>query len=263
MFKIKQSQKLYAALIILAFFLIFLSSIINLYEKRHKIVNFIKFKTTPKELQKKPWPQRDLALDIINNGGYILFFRHAEREKWIDVQKYDSLETLEGLKAENEYFSKAVCLSDRGLVQGRAMGQLIKKIKLPYHIVVTSPSCRARQTAELAFGGYDSVRQIFMHYGVYYEDKNEMAKQVKNEILKIPFKEKSNIIISAHNGVVRTTEIFDRIDKKNFDFGNIDRKFMNEGGFIVMKNENGKLVFVDLFYSFHKFYRNIYERPKD
>ena len=38
---------------------------------------------------------------------------------------------------------------------------------------------------------------------------------------------------------------------------------MNEGGFIVMKNDNGKLVFVDLFYSFHKFYRNIYERPKD
>ena len=128
MFKIKQTQKFYAALIILAFFLIFLSSIINLYEKRHKIVNFIKFKTTPKELKKKSWPQRELALDIINNGGYILLFRHAEREKWIDVQKYDSIETLEGLKAEYEYFSKAVCLSDRGLVQARAMGQLIKKI---------------------------------------------------------------------------------------------------------------------------------------
>ena len=143
------------------------------------------------------------------------------------------------------------------------MGEIIKKIKLPYHIVVSSPSCRARQTAELAFGGYDSIKNIFMHYGVYYEDKNEMAKKVKEEILKIQPKENSNIIISAHNGVVRTTNIFDRIDNKNYDFSNIEGKFMNEGGFIVMKNVNGKLFFVDVFYTFHKFYRNLYERPSD
>ena len=53
-----------------------------------------------------------------------------------------------------------------------------------------------------------------MHYGVYYEDKKEMAKKLKAEILKIEPKENSNIIISAHNGVVRTTGIFDRIDSK-------------------------------------------------
>ena len=26
-------------------------------------------------------------------GGYILHFRHAERDKWIDVQMYDALES--------------------------------------------------------------------------------------------------------------------------------------------------------------------------
>ena len=57
----------------------------------------------------------------IKEGGYILFFRHAEREKWIDVQMYDAIETDEhnngknGTRfAENDFFSKAVCLNERG-----------------------------------------------------------------------------------------------------------------------------------------------------
>ena len=241
------------------FFLILLSSTVNLYLKRNLIVEFIK--TTPQK-SKTERKQYDLAKDIITNGGYILFFRHAEREKWIDVPKYDSLEVLNNLKAENEYFSKAVCLSDRGLVQGKAIGELIEKIKLPYHVVVSSPSCRARQTAELAFGGYDYIKNIFLHYGPYYEDTKEMAKNVKNEILKIKLKKNSNAIITAHNGVIRTTDIFDKIPKET-DFSQIDKGFINEGGFIVMKNDNGKLVFVDVFYTFHKFYKNIYGRPKN
>jgi broad specificity phosphatase PhoE len=259
--KSRITQIIFKLGLFLAFCLIFFSSIVNLYEKRNKIFKFINTKSTP-QYEKKTWKQRDLAKDIISNGGYILLFRHAEREKWIDVKKYDSIEVLNNLNAENEYFSKAVCLSDRGLVQARAIGELIEKIKLPYHIVVSSPSCRARQTAEFGFGGYDYIRNIFMHYGPYYEDKNEMAKKVKSEILKIELKENSNAIISAHNGVVRTIDIFDRIDKK-IDFSNIAKKFMEEGGFIVMKNDNGKLVFVDLFYSFHKFYSNLFERPQD
>ena len=64
-----------------------------------------------------------------------------------------TVSVITDLDAENEYFSKAVCLNDRGLVQGRAIGEIIKKVNIPYHVVVSSPSCRARQTAKLAFGG--------------------------------------------------------------------------------------------------------------
>ena len=248
---------------LLSFFLIFVSSVMYVYEKRSLIKSFFIHKTqqaydvgTIRSNQKK------LASDIVTKGGYILFFRHAEREKWIDVKKYDSIEVLNNLDAENEYFSKAVCLSDRGLVQGRAIGEIIKKIDIPYHVVVSSPSCRARQTAELAFGGYDYVRNIFMHYGPFSEDKKQFIQNVKKEILKIEVQENSNAIVSAHNGVVSSADIFDIIEP-NKNFGNIGGNFMNEGGFIVMKNENGKLVFVNVFNTFHEFYHNLVERPKD
>ena len=38
---------------------------------------------------------------------------------------------------------------------------------------------------------------------------------------------------------------------------------MEEGGFIVMRNDNDKLVFVEKFYSFHEFYKQLFKRPKN
>ena len=55
------------------------------------------------------------------NGGYIPHFRHAERDKWIDVQMYDSLESdvhdnglNESRLAEIDYFKDAVCRMREG-----------------------------------------------------------------------------------------------------------------------------------------------------
>ena len=74
----------------------------------------------------------------ILDGGYILHFRHAERDKWIDVQMYDVLESDvhdKGLNqsrmAENDYFKDAVCLNERGLIQAKAIGELLLDIKFP------------------------------------------------------------------------------------------------------------------------------------
>ena len=78
---------------------------------------------------------------------------------------------------------------------------------------------------------------------------------------KFETKQNSNVIISAHNGVIRSTKIFDEIEKE-IDFSQIAKKFMEEGGFIVMKKKENKLVFVDLFYTFHDFQLNFQKRPK-
>ena len=270
--KIIQPRILYF-LFIFILIVIFFSSFINLYEKRNKIVDWIKNKietqqqlfTKEKERRNKLAKEKErrnkLAKDIIN-GGYVLLFRHAEREKWIDVTKYDAMEMLYGFKGESEYFSKAVCLSDRGLVQARAIGEVVKELKLPYHIVVSSPSCRARQTAEIVFGGYNDIKNAFLHYGPFYEDEDEFTQKVKKQILKIKSKDNSNIIISAHNGVIRSKKIFDEIENE-VDFSTIAGKFMEEGGFIVMKKNNNKLIFVDLFHTFNNFQYNFRERLSD
>jgi len=103
----------------------------------------------------------------ILKGGYLLLFRHAEREKWIDVQMYDALESdlhkngfNDSRYAEKDYFDKAVCLNSRGKIQAKAMQEVINYSKLPIGYVISSPSCRARQTANLVFGGYQNLIEI-------------------------------------------------------------------------------------------------------
>ena len=192
----------------------------------------------------------------ILSGGYILFFRHAERDKWIDVKMYDALEsenqesnTTSFRFAENEYFKDAVCLNNRGKIQAKAMGEVIKYSKLPVGYVVSSPSCRARQTAKLVFGGYDTLEKIFVHKGPYSEVGNR-PRHLENYILNLPnFKDK-NIIISAHNGVIGS----DLFPGKNS---------LEEGGFYVLSIRNNRLILEHEFHNFNSYSKQFFIREHD
>ena len=105
---IKKIKFEHLIIIISMFFLTIttIASVIYLYEKRHKIANKLEGKSEY-SIDKKKF----LLSQKILSGGYVLLFRHAEREKWIDVQMYDSIEVNKNLLAENTYFKNAVCLS--------------------------------------------------------------------------------------------------------------------------------------------------------
>ena len=243
--------------VIIALSLVFLTittlaSIIYIYEKRHKIFTKIDIKPEYSIDSNK----YDLSQKIMK-GGYVLFFRHAEREKWIDVQMYDAREAKKKLKAENTYFKDAVCLSKRGMIQARMMGEIVKDLKLPINRIITSPSCRARQTAELVFGGYNEIKNIFLHAGPYNENSKEFGVKVKDQIMKYEPPNNSNIIISAHNSVV--DELPFDIIKNNTK----TKKGLGEGGFYVIKNERKKLILVNKFYTFHEFNVMFQQRPVD
>ena len=181
------------------------SSVINIFEKRHKISDFLKYKTGASTAYEKDvyW-----AKEILK-GGYILHFRHAERDKWIDVKMYDALESdlhnngLNGSRyAENDYFNRAVCLNDRGKIQAKAIGESLKFIGLPIGTVYSSVSCRARQTAELSFGKYDDLHRILVHKGPYNENEAARVENLKNLYSNFKEIDGKNVIVSAHNGVV-------------------------------------------------------------
>jgi len=64
--------------------------------------------------------------------------------------------------AEKGYLGKFVCLNEKGKLQARAMGEHIKHIGLPIGYVISSPICRARQTAEIAFNRYDKGGEEYL-----------------------------------------------------------------------------------------------------
>ena len=247
---------------ILAFLLLLvvsLSSIVNIYEKRNKISLFL-----IETFAQNPSHNIDdldtyWAKEILN-GGYILHFRHAERDKWIDVQMYDALESKlhnnglnESRYAENDYFSRAVCLNDRGKIQAKAIGESLKFIVLPIGTVHSSVSCRARQTAELAFGGYDEQHFILMHKGPYNESEDERVEKLKNLYSNFAEIKGKNTIVSAHNSVISCKMFINqRCPTRGLS--------LEEGGFYVLKNTEDGLLFEHEFHNFNHFNRVFYER---
>ena len=194
----------------------------------------------------------------IIEGGFILHFRHAERDKWIDVTMYDALESdlhnngKDGSRfAENDYFADAVCLNSRGKIQARAMGEHIQNIGLPIGHIASSVSCRARQTAELVFGKYDTLHRILVHSGPYNEERSERIEKLKFFYLNLPLNKNENTIVSAHNGVV-VCEMF--INCKD------EKLSLEEGGFYVISKKKDNLYLEYEFHNYNNFNKVFYKR---
>ena len=192
------------------------------------------------------------------DGGYILHFRHAERDKWIDVQMYDALESdvhnngkNQSRLAENDYFKDAVCLNSRGMVQAQLMGEQLNNIDFPIGYVISSPSCRSRQTADIAFGGYDSLDRDLVHDGPYKELAKERNNKLLNLYINLPMDKNKNTIVSAHNSVIRAGMLSNPAGK------NLK---LEEGGFFVFSKDGDKLYLEHKFYGFNSFIRQFHER---
>ena len=126
----------------------------------------------------------------------------------------------------------------------------MKISKLPIGYVVSSPSCRSRQTAELSFGGYQKLYRELVHKGPYYENMDERNSFLINFLTNLPVKEGTNTIISAHNGVI-SSDLFQNAK------GDLD---LEEGGFYVISNKNKKLELMHEFHNFNRFSKVFFER---
>ena len=232
----------------------FIKTILSIFIALSGITSLFYLTINRKEVDKSFWAVKEKFLNKINpkksgndkfwakeilNGGYILWFRHAERDKWIDVRMFDSIENgLDNRFAENEYFKDAVCLNKRGEIQAKGMSEMIKFSKLPVGNIISSTSCRARQTAELVFGKYDILNKGLVYKGPFLESGSERKKFLRDYLTNLPIKKGTNTIISAHSIVT-----------KNF-FNTGDSPKIEQGGFFVISNEDNKL---ELRHKFDKF----------
>jgi len=266
-------KKIKLILISLCVGLVTTSAVVNIWNNKNKIYSkFFASKSvipnTKNDIAINDVQNKDLyyANDIINKGGYILFFRHAEREKWIDVTAYDALQLLipfhEETSYKESYFEKAVCLSEKGQVQARMMGYFIDFFNTPIQKVISSPSCRAIQTSNLAFGQIDEINNFILHYGPFNENLEELNTSVKKLILENQPHSNSNIFFSGHNGVIFSSIIDEYSFDTNQDSLDIDKFFhLEEGGFYVLKASDNKLIMVHKFENFQHFIKPLLKRP--
>ena len=177
----------------------------------------------------------------LKKGGYIIHLRHAMREKWDTVVTFDALELQNNDDARNEDYYRAVCLTEKGILESKLVGEVFKRSNIEVSYVVSSPSCRARETAIYAFARIDQIEPSILHRTAQIESQHKDYGIKLREVLdSIKIEEGKNIIISGHGGTLsydlkNGVGIIDINEVENID----DRL---ETGMIIIERKNNKYI---------------------
>ena len=82
-------------------------------------------------------------------GGNVLYMRHASTDFSRNDANMKSYEDCAGQRN----------LIDKGRAEARAVGEHIKRLRIPIGAVVASPFCRTMETARLAFGKAEAMNE--------------------------------------------------------------------------------------------------------
>ena len=98
--------------------------------------------TPPEAAPKGQAPSSASVLNLLRQGGYIIYFRHTATDF---SQNDDQMTGFEDCARQRN-------LTDGGRADARAIGAAIRSLGIPIGEVLASPYCRTRETAELIFG---------------------------------------------------------------------------------------------------------------
>ena len=132
------------------------------------------------------WAQPDAALlGELRHGGYVLYLRHASTDFSQNDAKMTSYEDCANQRN----------LTDKGRVEARAVGEHIKRLKIPVGRVFASPFCRTMETARLAFGKAQPMQEA--RGGPSRTDDAKRYEGLR-KLLSTPVPKGENVVISSH-----------------------------------------------------------------
>jgi phosphohistidine phosphatase SixA len=130
-----------------------------------------------------PRPGPDLPAKL-RQGGYVIVFRHSITD-WgqrdADVTNFEDRTTQRNLSAEGEAAAKSI-------------GQSIGALGLPIGRVMASPMWRCRDTAQLAFGRYETSIDLFQ--------RGSQSRAVRLDLLSTPPEKGKDLVLVTHQDVI-------------------------------------------------------------
>lgn len=103
-----------------------------------------------------------------SGGGLFLHVRHTARLDSIDIGGFDYWELAS--PGDFETIQDYVCLTEEGKTQAALLGLALEQLKIPL-FVVSSPSCRAKETAEISALRIDLVDISAMYHSAIPEQQ--------------------------------------------------------------------------------------------
>ena len=123
-------------------------------------------------------------LGRLREGGYVLYLRHTSTDFSQNDTKMASFEDCANQRN----------LTDQGRNEARAIGEHVKRLKIPIGEVLASPFCRTMETARLAFGKAKATNEV---RGGPASDAGERYAPLK-KLLSSPVAKGTNLVVSSH-----------------------------------------------------------------
>ena len=188
---------------------------------------------------------------IVEGDPLVLWFRHGEREKWTGtVTVFDFFEVDEGLDGAREVWASAVCLTEKGRLESKIVGRTFSHLSIEPQKVLSSPSCRARQTALEAFGEIDEEWREILHAtavpsGQQLDFAHRLSEKLTNAVQEMT--PSGPLVVTGHGGTLQfySSELFAASDVESFE--------MDELGFVVIESTPDGLIARHVFQNFYEF----------
>ncbi len=127
----------------------------------------------------------------LRQGGYVIFFRHAAT----DMTQTDS--DLSRCETQRN-------LNEQGRADARAIGAAFRALGIPVGQVLSSGYCRARDTAQLAFGRSELVRDLS---GLPAAQREQRAAALRKLLATEPEPGTNTILVSHGFNITAAAEI--------------------------------------------------------
>ena len=199
-------------------------------------------------------------------GGYILHFRHGERNRYTSSSRtpetnatsFDAVALALGMKGENEDFGIITCLTDEGKAESSLVGRAFFILEVGISDLISSPSCRARQTAYFAFGKEGRIVNSLLHRTSVRSDQfYAFTINLRDNMLKLNLEPGKNAIMTGHVGTLNYGENI--LFEKN-EVGNMSDR--DDIGFVIIeRTKNNTFIARHMFKHFAHFTKQVLSLP--
>jgi phosphohistidine phosphatase SixA len=147
---------------------------------------------TATPVQEALLPGLDSILPQLREGGFVVYLRHAATD-------------LSGPTDEQSDISRCETqrnLSASGREQATGIGKAWQALGIPVGTVLSSPFCRCKDTAKLAFGHFQTQEHLYFSIGLGKEQTTRLATELRR-MLGTPPAKGANTVIVAHTANLR------------------------------------------------------------
>lgn len=147
--------------------------------------------------QDRPLATLAQVLEELRQGGFVIYLRHAT--------------TVHAATSPSEDLLR--CDTQRQLsAQGRAdslsIGKSIRTLGIPIGVVESSPYCRTKDTARLAFGRFTESRDLGFVIGSDAGETRRMTESLRRMLATPPARGTNSVIVSHSANLLEATGIF-------------------------------------------------------